>query len=123
MRKSLILAAFAGIAAVAQQEYRLRVTVNLVQVDATVTDSRGSPVPDLQASDFRVLLDGKPQEIKFCTFVRSNEAPAQAPRPAAPPVDPLAAPAGQPAMPAALARREDVHRTMVLFVADLLTSS
>jgi hypothetical protein len=32
-------------AAVAQVEYRLRVTVDLVQVAATVTDSRGNPVP------------------------------------------------------------------------------
>src|ERR1017187_10195184 len=97
MRQFFILAAFAGIAAVAQQEYRLRVTVNLVQVDATVTDNQGNPVPDLQASDFRVLLDGKPQEIKYCNFVRVNHAPATSP--AAPPADPLAAPPGQPAMP------------------------
>ena len=98
MRQFFVLAAFAGIAAVAQQEYRLRVTVNLVQVDATVTDSHGNPVPDLQASDFRVLLDGKPQEIKYCNFVRVNDAPA--PAPATPPADPL-----------------------VLFIGDLATSA
>jgi VWFA-related protein len=121
MRQFFVLAAFAGIAAVAQQEYRLRVTVNLVQVDATVTDSHGNPVPDLQASDFRVLLDGKPQEIKYCNFVRVNDAPA--PAPATPPADPLAAPPGQPAMPAAPVKREDVHRTMVLFIGDLATSA
>jgi len=123
MRKSLILAAFAGIAAVAQQEYRLRVTVNLVQVDAKVTDKSGNAVPDLKASDFRVLLDGKPQEIKFCTFVRPDDTPATPAPPAAPPADPLLAPAGQPIMPAAAVKREDVHRTLVLFIGDLLTSA
>ena len=73
MRRSLILAALASLALVAQQEYRLRVTVNLVQVDATVTDPKGNPVPDLKPGDFRVLLDGKPQEIKFCNYVRLSD--------------------------------------------------
>jgi hypothetical protein len=50
------LTALGVVAAVAQQEYRLRVTVNLVQVDATVTDSKGDPVPDLKAGDFRGLF-------------------------------------------------------------------
>lgn len=58
LRQSLILAALAGFPTAAQQEFRLRVTVNLVQVDATVTDTQGNPVPDLKAGDFRVLLDG-----------------------------------------------------------------
>jgi len=123
MRQSLILAALAAIAAVGQQEYRLRVTVNLVQVDATVTDNRGNPAPDLKAGDFRVLLDGKPQEIKYCNFVRSNDAPAAPTAPAALLADPLAAPPGQPAMPSAPLKREDVRRTIVLFVGDLATSA
>ena len=122
VRRSLIFAALSGLTAVAQQEYKLRVTVNLVQVDATVTDSQGNPVPDLKAGDFRVLLDGKPQELKYCNFMRS-EAPPPAPDATAPPTDPLAAPAAQPAMPSAPIKREDVHRTVVLFVSDLLTSS
>jgi VWFA-related protein len=91
-------------------------------VDATVTDSKGNPVPDLKAGDFKVLLDGKPQELKFCTFVRANDPPAAAAAPAAA-VDPMTAPANQPAMPPPEIKRDDVHRTMVLFVADLLTSS
>ena len=120
MRKSLILAALAGIAAVAQQEYRLRVTVNLVQVDATVTDSHGNPVPDLKASDFRVLLDGKPQDLKSCTYISEPAEPAPVKTAPAPVAKTTAA---QPAMPAAPIKLEDVRRTMVLFVGDLLTSS
>ncbi len=123
IRRSFIFAALGGLTAIAQQEYKLRVTVNLVQVDATVTDSHGNPVPDLNASDFRVLLDGKPQEIKYCSFVRTSDVPAAPVTPAAPVVDPLAAPPGQPAMPVAQVKREDAHRTIVLFVGDLLTSS
>jgi len=119
MRWSLILAALGGLTAVAQQEYRLRVTVNLVQVDATVTDSKGDLVPDLKAGDFRVLLDGKPQELKYCNFVRSNDGAAPAPnQPASAPSDPLAAPAAQPAMPAGAIKRQDVRRTAAPVEAD-----
>src|ERR1022692_4340248 len=121
MRKSLILAALAGIAAFAQQEYRLRVTVNLVQVDATVTDSHGNPVSDLKAGDFRVLLDGKPQDLKSCTYVSEPTEPAPVKTALAKEVKNTTA--AQPAMPAAPIKLEDVRRTMVLFVGDLLTSS
>ena len=38
----------------------IRITVNLVQVDAVVTDSKGRQVTDLKASDFELLQDGKP---------------------------------------------------------------
>jgi len=36
----------------------------LVQVDVAVTDAQGRPVRGLQQSDFTVLEDGKPQEIR-----------------------------------------------------------
>src|SRR5882672_1178333 len=41
----------------------IRVTVNLVQVDVTVTDSEGRHVTDLKAQDFEILQDGRPQVI------------------------------------------------------------
>jgi hypothetical protein len=60
IRVALILAALAGLPAAAQQEYRLRVTVNLVQVGAIVTDSHGKPVSK-NDSFIRtaVVLDGR----------------------------------------------------------------
>ena len=51
-----------------------RATVNYVEVDATVTDSRGNAVADLAAGDFEVLEDGKPQTI--ASFARVD-LPAQ----------------------------------------------
>ena len=117
IRRSLILAALAGLPTAAQQEYHLRVTVNLVQVDATVTDVHGNPAPDLSAADFRVLLDGKPQEIKYCNYIGAGEAPAHTPLAAE------ATRAARPAMPAGSIKRADVRRTIVLFVGDLLTSA
>ncbi|MBN2241804.1 MAG: VWA domain-containing protein [Acidobacteria bacterium] len=47
-----------------------RVDVNLVQVDAVVTDKNGRPVTDLTAGDFIILQDGKPQEITNFSLVR-----------------------------------------------------
>jgi VWFA-related protein len=57
-----------------------RVDVNLVQVDAVVTDKEGLPVTDLTADDFIILQDGKPQEITNFSLVRLQ--PSVLPRPA-----------------------------------------
>ncbi|MGE0392396.1 MAG: VWA domain-containing protein [Vicinamibacterales bacterium] len=40
-----------------------RTEINLVEVDATVTDAKGNPVMDLTQADFEILEDGKPQQI------------------------------------------------------------
>ena len=53
----------------------IRITVNLVQVDAVVTDSKGRQVPGLEAKDFEVLQDGKPQKITHCSYI--SIAPAR----------------------------------------------
>ena len=122
-RRALLFAALSAVTALAWQDYRLRVTGELVEIDATVIDDHGGyPVSYLKASDFRILLDGQPQEIKYCKFVPTNEVPPPPPPPD-PPEDPLTAPAGQPAIPPAPIRPEHVNRTIVLFVGDLLTSS
>src|ERR1051325_4848784 len=43
----------------------ISVQVNEVIVPVTVTDDRGKFVTDLQAKDFRILDEGKPQKIEF----------------------------------------------------------
>jgi VWFA-related protein len=72
MRNCFYLAVLLGFPTSAQQEYRLRVTVNLVQVDAVVTDSHGKPVSDLKPDDFQMLLDGKPQTITTFSFIEAG---------------------------------------------------
>jgi Ca-activated chloride channel family protein len=47
-----------------RNEPTFRVTVRLVNVFTTVTDSRGAPVANLTKDDFRVMEDGIPQTIK-----------------------------------------------------------
>src|SRR5512140_486029 len=60
------VAAFA-IAAAAQQPVipplSQRVDVSIVNVDVTVVDRSGKPTSDLNAADFEVLEDGKPQKV------------------------------------------------------------
>jgi VWFA-related protein len=47
----------------------IRIDVNLVQVDAVVTDARGKPVTDLKVEDFELLQDGQPQKITSFDFI------------------------------------------------------
>ena len=57
-------------------------TVDLVQVDVSVVDRNGRPVPDLAGQDFTLSVDGRPRRIASAQFVpiaASHEpAPARA---------------------------------------------
>jgi VWFA-related protein len=57
----------------AEPQDSLKVSVDLVSVQFTVTDRRGRFVPGLRAEDFVVEEDGKRQEIRH--FARENELP------------------------------------------------
>ncbi len=64
----------------------LRQTVRRVRVDVVVTDAHGHPVRGLQASDFRVAEDGKPQSIRQFEYHTDENAEAALPkRPPLPP--------------------------------------
>jgi VWFA-related protein len=52
----------------------IRIDVNLVQVDAVVTDSKGKRVTDLQPGAFEVLQDGKPQAITNFSYVSTRSS-------------------------------------------------
>lgn len=53
--------------------------VNVVQVDAVVTDSQGRFVPDLRQEDFEVLEDGKPQKLASTQVVNVPVERVEAP--------------------------------------------
>ena len=61
--------------------FTFRVPVDVVVVNATVTDKSGKPVKDLKAEDFKIFEDGKPQTIH--TFAletyRAVQEPARSP--------------------------------------------
>ncbi len=101
----------------------IRVTVDLVQVDAVVTDSTGRHVTGLKPEDFRILEDGRPQKITHFSYVSGPAIPGRpAPvnrarrRPAA-----ITPEAIRP--PARALRPEEVRRTIVLMADDLGLSS
>ncbi len=96
----------------------VRITTNLVQFDAVVTDKQGRQVTDLKAEDFEVLVDGKPQPLTHLSYVSNVGAP--------PPTDSKAvadaAPASVPGMPPARLRPEQVKRTVAFVFNDLQMS-
>jgi len=50
----------------------LRITTELVQVDAVVADKNDQVIPDLKLSDFSLYENGKRQELKFVEFVGAD---------------------------------------------------
>lgn len=92
----------------------VRITTNLVQLDAVVTDKKGRQVTDLKAEDFEVFEDERPQKITNFSYV-STEPPVAASLSAVRPADAAPAP---PAPPRRL-RPEQVRRTVALVVDDL----
>jgi len=92
----------------------VRITANLVQIDAVVTKD-GKHVTDLKQEDFEILEDGKPQLITQFSYVsnipEANLADsATSPRPIAP--------KDAPNIPVKL-RPTDTRRTLALVVDDL----
>src|SRR5262249_25673428 len=47
----------------------VRIDLNLVQVDAVVTDKNGRQVTNLTADDFSIVENGKPHVVDYCTYV------------------------------------------------------
>ena len=56
-----------------------RASAELIRLDVSITDEKGVPVSDLQATDFEVLQDGKPQRVQFAEYRAADVAAARAP--------------------------------------------
>src|SRR5689334_7026787 len=87
----------------------IKITTNLVQIDAVVTKG-GKQITDLNAEDFEILEDGKPQTITNFSYI-SNVVAAPARKVA---VAKSSLP--QPPVPAAV--RPDETRRTIAFVID-----
>src|SRR5438445_5356434 len=67
-----------------EEEDVVRITTNLVQVDAVVTDKSGKVVTDLKPEEMQISEDGKPQKITNFSYV-VTETPAATNNAAKPP--------------------------------------
>lgn len=59
-----------------EDDETVRITTNLVQVDAVVTDKDGRQVTNLNLNDFEILEDGKPQKITNFSYISSGSSTA-----------------------------------------------
>src|SRR5207237_3961305 len=95
----------------------VRITSNLVQVDAVVTDKNGKLVTDLKPEEVEIFEDGHKQKITHFTFNLTETAPIEraAERAAKPaPTDKTA-----PPIPTTRLRPKDIKRTIAIVVDDL----
>jgi VWFA-related protein len=89
----------------------VRITTNLVQVDAVVTDSKDQPVTDLQPQEIEIYEDNRPQKITHFSYVENksqNRTSSQSRN------------SGNPlTVPPTPLRPQDVRRAIALVVDDL----
>jgi len=93
----------------------VKITTNLVQIDAVVTDRKGIHVTDLRPDEVEMLANGKPQKITDFSYIKMSR-PAEAARKPTENTGPsIPVPPQQP-------RREEVRRTIALVIDDLRMS-
>ena len=97
-----------------ESEDVVRITTNLVQVDAVVTDKNGRIVTDLKPAEIKILEDGREQKITNFSY-NVTETPAAAARTEKPAVVDKNAP---PVPPTHL-KPEEIRRTIAIVVDDL----
>jgi VWFA-related protein len=91
----------------------VKITTNLVQVDAIVTDKNGKIVTDLKPEEVEILEDGRKQKITHFSF-SATETPASTSATKSVAVDRNA-----PPIPPGKLKPEDVRRTIAVVVDDL----
>lgn len=92
----------------------VKISTNLIQLDVTVTDSKGRIVTGLKAEDFEIFENGEKQEITDFSFVSSVREIVQNPAGSG---DKSAIP-----LPPKSMRSDQVRRTIALVVDDLSLS-
>lgn len=88
----------------------VRITTNLVQVDAVITDSNGKPVTDLKPGEVQIYEDGKLRKITNFSYIADSGGRASAAAPS---------PMTGATPPPFTLTPEDVRRTIALVVDDL----
>ncbi len=97
----------------------VRVTTNLVQIDAVVTDDKGRQVTDLRPEDFEILEDKHPQQITAFAYVPGESRSADLKRNSSKENPKTTAVKNAPPAITVPLKPEEVRRTIVLVVDDL----
>jgi VWFA-related protein len=99
----------------AVEDFKIKVGVEEVRVDAVVVDSKGRQISDLTQDDFEIYQDDQLQKTISSTYIGSRTQPAQKPAPSQEsrkiPGTPIPGVSG-----------EEVRRTLVFLVDDLSMS-
>jgi len=90
----------------------VRITTDLVQVDAVVTDSNGKQVADLKPEEIQIYEDGRPRKVTNFSYVAARAGDSARP-------SRQVQPDGGHGVPPAGLRPEEVRRTVALVVDDL----
>src|ERR1044072_1049575 len=85
----------------------VRITTNLVQIDAVITDKSGKLITDLKPEELQLFEDNHVQKITHFSYI------------APPPSKPVTRENETPSVPPDRLRPEDVRRTIALIVDDL----
>lgn len=93
----------------------VKITTNLVQIDATVTDSKEMHVTDLRPDEVEILENGKPQKITDFSYIKMSRPAEAAGNPTGNTGPSIPVPPKQP-------RREEVRRTFAVVIDDLRMS-
>jgi VWFA-related protein len=97
-----------------EEEDVVRISTNLVQVDAVVTDKNGKIVTDLKPEELQIFEDGRQQKITHFSYNVIEPEKTASPEKKPTPADKTA-----PPPPSTRLRPEDVRRTIALVVDDL----
>lgn len=95
----------------ADQDEVVRITTNLVQIDAVVTKD-GKHVPNLKAEDFEIYEDGKKQTITNFAYISNLAGAPASTTPATPDKSRIDVPAGP-------IQRDVARRTIAIVIDDL----
>lgn len=91
----------------------VKISTNLIQVDVSVTDSKGNPITDLRRDEIDIFENGKKQNITGFSFISSVRDRSEVSR---------SGETSSANIPAAPIKAEQVRRTIALVVDDLTLS-
>jgi VWFA-related protein len=101
----------------------VRITTNLVQVDAVVTDRDGKQVTDLRPEDFEILENGRARQISNFSYITIGPTAIPATTAAARASAKPSRDRSVPPVPPTRLRASQVQRTIALVVDDLTMSA